>query len=320
MIYEFALDPKLVSSWHDRREYAFFIGRFGLDAGRLVSAYPKKWRRLVKRAFFDLFPAGNPSAEMRLEALLDTLCANMVKRDGTFSDKSTWLEKAEHEHNERPFRGILSLENPRTHPAVMTVDGLLNDLHRDWHIPPDPTPPRKADEFAQAVAPLLRCCRHAIFIDPYFEPSRSRFRDSVKAMLNVLWNQAYSGEARIAEIHLDAKNILGDEPSQDEIARSQQYFLDQCQRHFASMIPAGRTLKIVFWRAKEGQERLHNRYVLTDIGGVSFSGGLDTSQPGKDSESDDLHRLSSTQHIRRWGQYVSAPAFELVCDLIILPE
>ena len=319
MIYEFALDPELVSRWHDRREYAFFSGRFGLDAGRLVSAYPKKWRRLVKRAFYELFP-DNPNAEMRLEALLDTLCANMTKRDSTFSDKPTWLEKAEHEHNERPFRGILSLENPRTHPAVMTVDGLLNDLHPDWHIPPDPTLPRKADEFAQAVAPLLRCCRHAIFIDPYFEPSRIQFRDSVKAMLDVLWNQAYSSDARVAEIHLGIKNILGDDPTQEEIVRSQKYFLDQCQRYFAKMIPAGRTLRIVFWQAKEGGERLHDRFLLTDIGGVNFPGGLDTSQPGREGESGDLHRLSSAQHTRRWGQYVSAPAFELVCDLIIPPE
>ena len=319
MIYEFALDPELVSRWHDKREYAFFRDRFGLDAGRLASAYPKKWRRLVKRAFYDLFP-NNPNAEMRLEALLDTLCANMVKRDNTFSDKPTWLERAEHEHNERPFRGILSLENPRTHPAVMTVDGLLDDLHPNWHVPPDPTPPRRADEFAQTVAPLLRCCRHAIFIDPYFRPSRSRFRDSVEAMLDILWNQALSSEARIAEIHLDIKNILGEDLTQDEISRSRSHFLNEFQQHFARTIPAGRTLRIAFWRTKEGQERLHNRYVLTDIGGVSFSGGLDISQPGRDNESDDLHRLSSTQHIRRWGQYVSAPAFELVCDLIILPE
>ena len=51
MIHEYALEPELVASWHDRMQFRFFIGQFGFGTGRVVSRYPKQWRELVLEEF-----------------------------------------------------------------------------------------------------------------------------------------------------------------------------------------------------------------------------------------------------------------------------
>jgi hypothetical protein len=48
-------------------------------------------------------------------------------------------------------------------------------------------------------------------------------------------------------------------------------------------------------------DRLHNRYVLTDLGGVTLGIGLDA---GNEGETDDLVLLSRAQYTHRWSQYV----------------
>ncbi|OSM07687.1 hypothetical protein [Magnetofaba australis] len=312
MIHEFALDPEMVARWHDRGEYAFFAGRFGMDAGRVVSGYPKKWRQMVRKAFFDQFPAGDHNAEMRMEALLDTLCEKMVKRPSSFPELPTWLEKAEGEHGERPFRGILSHDNPRNRPFIITTDELAHGTITDeknarhWEVPPAPSPPRDAGEFAQVVAPILRCCQHAVFVDPHFDPDpyRPRFLNTLREMLAILWGQNHGLDAPQAELHISA-----DKKGESEILR-------KCRAHLPDVISQGGKLRVVIWKSRAGGEKLHNRYLLTDIGSVGFGVGLDEADEAGHDESDDLFRLSSAQHAKRWGQYVSAPAFELASDPI----
>ena len=55
---------------------------------------------------------------------------------------------------------------------------------------------------------------------------------------------------------------------------------------------------------KQGGERLHNRYILTDLGGVTFGIGLDE---GADGGTDDLALMGRGQYELRWSQYVGNP-------------
>ena len=40
MIYEFAVEPTLVATWSDRKEFRFFDGKFGLGRQRVLCRYP----------------------------------------------------------------------------------------------------------------------------------------------------------------------------------------------------------------------------------------------------------------------------------------
>ena len=60
---------------------------------------------------------------------------------------------------------------------------------------------------------------------------------------------------------------------------------------------------------KHKGEKLHNRYVLTDIGGVSFAVGLDEED---ENHQDDVALLSKKSYTLRWQQYAHLDGFDLV--------
>lgn len=77
---------------------------------------------------------------------------------------------------------------------------------------------------------------------------------------------------------------------------------------FQEVISNGLKVTLYQWRERPGGQKLHNRYILTDLGGVSFHHGLDT---GADGETDDLTRLDLDQYLFRCKQYdPAAPAFD----------
>jgi len=61
-----------------------------------------------------------------------------------------------------------------------------------------------------------------------------------------------------------------------------------------SWLPEGLTLNIYRIKKIPGKQEVHNRYILSDIGGVSFGHGTDRS--GNDSY-DDINLLSARQFL-----------------------
>ena len=58
-------------------------------------------------------------------------------------------------------------------------------------------------------------------------------------------------------------------------------------------------------------EALHNRYILTDVGGLQFAYGLDE----KRGTYDDLSVLGADSYLMRWSQYANgAPEFKQVSE------
>ena len=44
MLKEFALEPEALASWESFR---YLIEKFGVSKGRVISRFPKQWKRLV---------------------------------------------------------------------------------------------------------------------------------------------------------------------------------------------------------------------------------------------------------------------------------
>ena len=98
------------------------------------------------------------------------------------------------------------------------------------------------------------------------------------------------------------KNHLGD------------FFLRECKKHLPCLIPCGFTLTVRRWEERNVGEEIHDRYILTDIGGVVIPRGLDESDRYILDESDrgtiDILRLSSEtwqQRLEEYGYYDSKP-------------
>ena len=95
-------------------------------------------------------------------------------------------------------------------------------------------------------------------------------------------------------------------------------FQRECECYLPGRIHAGCTLLVRRWKNRIGGERLHNRYILTYIGGVQFGVGLDDGDPGA---TDDVTRLDTDVYRRRMQDYSEAePAVDLEGKIRILGQ
>lgn len=148
---------------------------------------------------------------------------------------------------------------------------------------------RVASKMAQAVAPLLRTCRALRFIDPYFYPGKPWYQNPLREFLEAAITNRYPPKSlRLIEFH------TSDKANSDPVN-----FRDQAHRHLPRNIPLGLRLRLVRWRERERGDSFHNRYILTNHGGVSFLHGLDE----KRVDWDDVVLLDEPTRERRWRDF-----------------
>lgn len=317
MICEFALDPELVASWHDRKEFLFFDEKFGIRTGRIVSVYPKKWKILIWQLFRNGPHGRDQNAQTRLSALLDGLCQNAVKRRSSFPEKLEWLERTEAEHTERPFHGIVAKANPRGNLSVIRSCDLIERSHSLWKVPDAPVVPRNTQELVSTVAPLLRVCRHAVFVDPYFDPGKARFAEPFAGFMGQIWNSRCGVEDPVVELHTGIERFFrkGEDRNPDEEKRVTADLIRNLKSKLPQLIPSGKRIQVYMWKQREHGEKLHNRYILSEVAGVFFGTGLDKAGDPDSKETDDLNLLSPIQLDFRWKQYkATPPAFDSAID------
>jgi len=317
MICEYALDPALVACWHDRKEYLFFEEKFGINTRRIISIYPKKskWQKMIWDAFNTGSAAEDENAKLRLGALIGKLAEDAIKRKSTFSDIPAWIDRAEKEHGERPFWAILTDQVGRANPAVINAGNLVNSGHSLWSVPDLPMTPRRASDLADVMAPILRVCKHAIFIDPYFDPEKPRWQRPFKARMEKIFEWRNESGEIIVELHTSIDRFFGrpDSPIRTDENEKNKYseLVTSCEDALPSLIPKGIKLKLVIWKKRENGQELHNRYVLTEFAGIFLGTGLDESSNPDSETKDNVMLLPCNQRTDCWQQYSGAsPAFD----------
>ena len=78
---------------------------------------------------------------------------------------------------------------------------------------------------------------------------------------------------------------------------------------YLNEVIANITLSINPLEEIEGRKTFHDRHILTDIGGVSFSAGLDE---GDENETEEISLLTMEVYRLRWNQYVECNGFRIV--------
>ena len=301
MIYEYAIDPQLIAAAGARSRYRFWAQKFGLGSPRVMSQFPKlqNWKRQVLRAL----PADTRDAEKtRVVELVQRLTELTTPRVSSHYDgHHGWLENAEAEHARAPFRGILAWDNPRLHDAVLIAEPLeeFDETDKRWVAQRGRVVTRDAASMADAVSSMLACCRDAVFVDPHFKPAFPRYQRPIEAFLNAL-----------------VTNRAGPLPERVEICTATPEGMAFLERAFTSriraLVPDGLSVRVRKLVRRDGGEALHNRYILTDLGGVSFGYGLDDDD-GEGGQTDDLTLMDREQYQKRWQQYCGDnPAFD--CD------
>ncbi|NOY92018.1 MAG: hypothetical protein GXP55_12545 [Deltaproteobacteria bacterium] len=295
MIHAYAIEPQVVVGWSEPRSYRFVWDKFGIGTPRVLLEFPvARWQDEVMTV-----AAREGLSELRwkrLDELLLVLRKGKVRRPGqAYDDAVSWLENAEVEHDRRrflviphPFAAIVAMANPRGHSAVIAEANLGRANDPRWAVATAATPSREAHALASAVAAMLHNCTELHIVDPHFGPENRRHRVVLETLSQVAASSA--GRSLKVTVHCSNKSTLG--------------FFEEKAAEIAQRLPTGVTVFFKRWAERDGGERFHNRYLLTDIGGVTFGGGLDEAPPRqRASQTEDINLMDKSQYERRWRQF-----------------
>ncbi len=257
----------------------------------------KEWRKQVQEA-----AAGIDGVKRkRIIELAIKLSEKMIPREGwTYDSKLSWLENAEIEDRRFPFHAIIAEGNPRDYPEVLTGSELGWTDDPRWHLKHEEVVVREAEAMSTILKAMLGNCSEVLFIDPHFRPDQDRYQRPLRSFLERATKNRF-GRSLPNRIELQTSDDY-----------SAQHFRSQCQRCLPRIVPNGIRILLKRWKQNETGQGLHNRYILTDIGGVTFGAGLDESCRDPERDTDDLSLMNKETFNLRWAQYAGpSPAFEL---------
>jgi len=254
MIFEYALEPALLASW-DR--FQRLVALFGITKGRLISRYPKRWARMV----YDSVPSGTTEKAKVEVALRRVEQELLLPRKHQWNVDMEWLPNAISEHGRSPFQAILATANSTDCSLVIDARDLdCTDLHVLLKAGPSQILSRDADELARVMRPLLLISKKILVVEPNFTIKSPRFQGPLSAILMATLDVQMRVRTNVEiELHLGIDKL---EEYADKSAALNSFL--------ASHIPLPMTITIVGWH----KDDLHNRYIISDRGGVQIGEGL----------------------------------------------
>jgi hypothetical protein len=226
----------------------------------------------------------------------------MLTRISEWNPQLDWLLNAEMENGKRPYHAIIAENNPRNQTQILIVDDLSDEIPL-WHVEREKVIQRTAVKLADSVEILVANAREIIFIDPHFDPYKAKARNTLKAFIGKIVLRTNGIPIERIEFHTLYKPDI-------------RSFSSECERQLPQRIPSGIKVRILRWKERDGGEGLHNRYILTERGGVRLAWGLDEGSP---SQTDDISLLEVDLFKTRWCQYCGDnPAFDLAEEIIIV--
>lgn len=247
----YAIDPEAISSWD---KYRVLVSPCGVSKGRIIANYPLSWRRMVVDACNSCSDVERKRIVTALEGMNGKLFDCCLK----YLTEKSWIANACRES--KGFDGVIGENVPGGVPNVYSSDDIHDD-HDVWKAQIGPVA-RTEQGLVEVIEPLLHFSRKIKFIDPYFDPSGKQWR-----VFGDYFRTASKGRGLVEfEVHCQAKSTF-------------DFFQEKAEELVCSAHPWGISdgVEVTFLRWHEsGQERLHNRYLLTEFCGTYSQFGWDT--------------------------------------------
>jgi hypothetical protein len=292
MIKEFALEPEAMASWESFR---YFIEKFGVAHGRVISRFPKDWKRLVYEAAQKVLGGTIQLSklEVRLRAIGDDVLFPTGRPGGDRS--KTWLQRALVEHAREPFAGIVACTNPNALPHIL-LQSELDDQDPRFSVPRQIEVERKAAHLVACAELMLRHTGTVKWVDYIIDLRKPRWRRPFGAALDVLRKR---GQPVVFEVHRQFGNEV-------EKANLCQQFQDAMQYY--------RTPGITFALHLHPEQQMHDRFILTDRGGIQVGHGLDDNEDGGSVPTANVVLLEATMFQNQWQRFSGNGSLALRLD------
>jgi len=278
MFYEYALEPAALHSWERVR---FFLDAFGAEKGRFLAEYPRRWKKMV----FQGLSCSDVEKKRIVERLSNLDRRIFLKRDTTRYDWTVpWLENALREHEHAPFRAIIAGHAEERGHVLSAAD--VDERKALWRTSAGCLVPRDPDVIANALSLLLVASKKVVIVDPYFRADQD---DKTRPLVAL----AKTAPCKSISVHFS------------DCVRSYEQCIRDAGRVLPRILPSGVIVELRCWRELPGGPRLHNRYLLTEIGGVKFG---DSIECGSEGHQDHISILDEPSREALWGQYTGTPA------------
>lgn len=283
MFQEYAVDPKLFSTLE---QFKYWSKDFGAERGRLISEYPsKEWIKMAHEAIAEKDTVKRQSLSARISKMREHKMLAKFKRTD-YHAAEEWLNNACRQHRRSSFHAIVATDAPAGIPGVLLADEI------DYETPAfsckiDIECERSGQALARMLRVLLLSAYELKIIDPYFHPDDGRCVRPLRELLNT----AIQGvPLKNVELHVAAKHSTDREPA---------YFSDKCHECLGPLVPTGCRLQVFKWNDQPGGKKLHDRFILSGLGGVKLGIGI-AEQPG-----DKVHMQIVSEDTRKalWEDY-----------------
>lgn len=290
---EYALDPTIIKNWDKCRA---FIEPFGITTGRQISGYPKfkDWKSLLLNNLEVL-----PKEKLKIVEYLKIKRGDnnsFIKKSRLYNKTKNWITNVEEEQNNLPFHAVISSKNSTYTHENFIVDDEFSDLHDLMETSVDVPICRSVLELTNHITPLLDQSRTIIFVDPYFVGTKKKYLNPLKDFLvKIVSNPLGLSRVSIQYHHNDGGTISNptDTYNVDEI-------INEWRVKILPIIPSDFTIQFHMWPFKD----LHNRYILTDVYGVSYGRGLSEDNTGFADE-DEILGLGLEVWRARYEKYLN---------------
>ena len=267
MFQEYAVEPRaLAVSWINAK---YLIEKFGLEQGRLISEFPRKWLKEVYSASGNWKPVERKKLEEKLKQVKSVIFS--IKYRSYDSQKGNWLTQALEQHKIDPFHAIIVKEKPVQFNAAYLEVSEIEENHGKFQVDRSQKILRVGTEIAKALEELLGSAQVIQFVDPFFS-DQDKYRKTLKACLKLL-NHNRINEIKCEIHHCNEK--FG-------------YRVHDCfkanKKVIEGVIPDGLCLEFFTWKEFEFGEDFHDRYLLTDRGGVILGAGFSEEGAGENVE------------------------------------
>ena len=264
MLYEYALDPEVISDWKSLR---FFADSFGFSQGRLISEFPKKskWKKLVYEAVSR--KKVGEIERLKIIEKLNSIDSKIITQKRPYNGEISWINNAVEQNKTQPFQAIITEKSQPNIEHILVADE-MDETNHLWNVPTQKRISRNAADLAQAVSSMLKIAKEIIFIDPYFDPDERRFRRPLEHFLQ----EALHQNSQVGKIEYHVKVRFNNDT---ERITFENNFNNACQARIAPIIPDDFPITFIRWKERDGGKKFHARYILTDRGGVLIENGLD---------------------------------------------
>lgn len=276
MIHEYAVDPAFLLELVDKQDLASsFCRALTIGSACITAGYPEdvgaKARELaIKQQELATLPKQKAKWQERVKRVTE-LAAKCTRTTTKRCNAMPWTESFTGEHGRFPFEGILSTREPdsgalphRNFDWLRSSNCPLLDWQRGRRVS------RSAQDLNDALTPLLSNASMITFVDPYFFV-KDRFMKSYKLYFKTI---AQANHVR-AEAERTITIVCAVDTGKNSCSADD--FRKGCEGRLPALLPNGLKLMIYRIRSLPNAQEIHNRYILTDIGGVMFGHGTDSS-------------------------------------------